>query len=450
MSDTTMNKAIMNEAVFNELLIEDSDEQPRAQSRFDFAQLLRWLGCAGVVLSGIVFLIQGFDDIALSVRNWAYLGLMLMLGSVGVGLKYAFEDGKGARLLLALAIAVIPIQFAQLGGMIHSLVGGASDAFPATIMGLMEWGALSWGMVIASGAATLLLAFTVGAFGFRVLARPQATALTLMNTLLCASLLIPVREGLLAVVIFLALGLSTLLTDVKLGRANPVLRTTEGRAARFLLLLPLLIAGARASFYIGDIAGLALITGMLSMAALVGAYHYVQKNGLRELMFALGSVGVCAAWSIWTLAELSLAGAQQMLCLFALEGLFLLGMSKISSQGRFYRLCGSLLFGFAAIQILLTGHGLQTSATALALGVVLGAIGYLQKWRMPAVIGALLVVVSTVPLTAQALVTVEFGTWLGLAIGGVGLVVLASVVERYGRRFTKYAQASWVEVKAWD
>lgn len=427
------------------------ERNPRdAKSRFDFAQLLRWLGCGGVVLSGVVFLLQGFDNIDLALRNWAYLGLMVMLGAVGVGLKFAFEDGKSARLLLGLAIAVIPIQFAQLGGMIHSLVGGAAAAFPSSMQGLMEFGALSWGVVLASGAATLALAFTVGLFGFRVLARPQAMALTLMNTLLCALLLVPAREGVLAVAVFAAIGLVTLFTDVRLSKAHPVLRTNEGRGARLLLLLPVMIAGVRASFYINDISGLALVVGMLSMALLIGAYHYVKRGAIRETMLAFGALGVCSAWSIWMLATFNLSTAEGALALFAAEGLFLLGLSKFSSAGALYRLFGSFLFGGAALQMLLAGDGLQGPVTAMVLGLLLGGVGYFQKWRIPAITGLLFTSVSIVPLTVLALADVEFGTWVGLAIGGVSLVVLASVVERYGRTMKRVAYASWTEVKAWE
>ena len=441
----------MNELAVNEILGEYVPT-PKHKAPLDFARLLRWLGFAAVVLSAIVFLVQGFDDIGSSLRNWAYLGVMALLFGVGVALKYVFADGSGARLLLGLAVAMLPIQFAQLAGMIHSLVSDIGPDLPTSMMGLLDFGGLSWGLVMASGVATLLLAFTIGLFGFRVLARGQALSLTLMNTLLCGVLLLPVREGGLAVAIVMALGLATLFADRHLTKtsAGAVLRTLEGASARLMLLLPLLIAGVRLSFYISDVSGFALLAGMVSMAMLFGAHLYLKKSALRELMFGLGAVGTCVAWSVWCLAQVNLPGALQLLCLFLVLGLFLLLVSKLSNQGATYRLLGSLLFAFAALQLIVTVHGMQGSVYTMCLGVLLAVIGYLQKWRMPTLIGAAVVALAIGPLTVQALANVEIGTWIGLAIAGVTLVVLASVVERYGQSIVHYGQVSWVQIKAWD
>ena len=113
---------VMTENITDNVVVEDDSK------KFDLANALRWLGCGGIVLSAVIFLLQGFDDVGDVLRNWAYLILMVALGGIGIALKYTLQDGKSARLLLGLAAAVIPIQFAQLGGMIHTLVTGTTDS----------------------------------------------------------------------------------------------------------------------------------------------------------------------------------------------------------------------------------------------------------------------------------------------------------------------------------
>ena len=414
--------------------------------RFSFAQLLRWLGCAGVMLSAVVFLIQGFDDIAQSLRHWAYLGLMVVLSTVGVALKYVFADGKGARLLLGLAIAVIPIQFAQLGGMIHSLV---STVQPETLLAVMAYDALSWPLVLMAGAATLGLAALVALFGFRVLARPQAGWLTLMILGLSSFLLLPMREGFVAVLAFSALAGVTWMTDAKLAKQQ-ALRTLEGRSARMILLLPLVIFAARASFYIGDLAGLIMVFGMLCACAIWMAHQYLKHQGLRELIIFFGSFGVCASWTLWAGLFLEMAEGVSGFAIFAVEGLALLLISLITRFGALYRLFGSLLFVAGSLTLLGTGWNLQVVGTVMMLGVVLAALGFFQQWRAPLLIGGLLAVSGIVPAISLALVDVQMGTWLGLALGGLTLVIAAAIVDRYGPYVKGQARRSWQEVKEWN
>ena len=216
-----------------EATLDNQELVEREDSSFNLATLLRWLGCGGIVLSAVIFLLQGFDDVGDVLRNWAYLMLMVALGGIGVALKYVLQDGKSARLLLGLAAAVIPIQFAQLGGMVHSLISGAGDS--AFLESLITVGGLSWGSVGIAGLVTLALTFTVGMFCFRVLARPYAVVLTVANTLMCSVLLFPAREGVIALAVFAGLFVATLAFDRWLSKSKPVLRTREGVAARYWL-----------------------------------------------------------------------------------------------------------------------------------------------------------------------------------------------------------------------
>src|SRR5690606_8809204 len=147
------------------------------------ANVLRWLGTGAVASSGVVFLLQGLDGMDAAVRHWSYLALMGLLAACGVGTRALLGDARSARLLLGLAVMLVPIQFAQLGGMLHTLVTGEVTALVA-LFGLHTSSAWT---VAAVAAATALAAPAATFAGFAVLVRPAARTLTwrfiLPNTL---------------------------------------------------------------------------------------------------------------------------------------------------------------------------------------------------------------------------------------------------------------------------
>lgn len=434
----------MSEVMTENLVVEDD------KKKFDLANALRWLGCGGIVLSAIIFLLQGFDDVGDVLRNWAYLILMVALGGIGVALKYTLQDGKSARLLLGLAAAVIPIQFAQLGGMIHTLVAGTGGAGSSILESLVSVSTLSWGSVGIAGLATLALTFTVGLFAFRVLARPHATLLTMVNAAMCAMLLFPAREGVLAIAIFAAMFAAALAFDRWLSKGTPVMRTGEGRAARLTLLIPVAIFGVRASFYVSDVTALAVMFGFGSLAVLFVAAQYLQRGILRELAIFMSSSMAIMSWFVWSFEIVPADSVLKVLSLAPVVSVFHLLVSKLSEQGSMYRYISGISLLVAAIQLTVGSATLLEPTIALIFGLGVCAVGYTQQWRVPAITGAFTVFAGIAAILIQALAHIEVGTWVGLAIGGVVLVVVGSLVDRYGDVFYGRAKTSWQTLGTWS
>ncbi len=161
--------------------------QPPANAAVDprrVASLLRWLGAGAVALSGVVFLVQGLDDLSPLIRDGAALLLMAVVTVCGAAARNLFADARSARLLLGLAAALVPVQFAQLGAMLHDLAAATPES-------------PHWLVVRLSIAAVLTLALTpVATFGgLAVLVRPAARALTGWYLLQSCLLLLPWRGG---------------------------------------------------------------------------------------------------------------------------------------------------------------------------------------------------------------------------------------------------------------
>ena len=438
---------------------DDGPAKPAKSSSATFTQLLRYLGCGAVVLSAVVFLLQGFSDIDTTLRNWAYLGLMVILSGVGITLKSALQDGKSARLLLGLAVAVIPIQFAQLGGMIHSLVSaGTTDALnsqmPSAVTSLFNFADLSWFMVATTAGISVLLALCTSWFGFKVLARPHAKALSVFNILLCSVLLIPARDGVLAFLVLASLSIATLFADAKF-RQLKTMKTREAIAARWMLWLPAGIAICRSTFYLSDGIGIAFMLALVSALLLHRAYQLKIADQGREILTALATLGGSIAWLICSSSIAESATALIGISIAAIDvallvGLYLLANSIISSSAAIYRLLGSILFAASPVVLMGSYEGIGSATLALFMALSLLGIGLWQKWRMPSFVGSFVTLIAAINMIRFALGDIEVGTWMGLALVGISLVVTASIIERFGRSFVSRAQRSYMHVRAWD
>ena len=287
-------------------------------------------------------------------------------------------------------------------------------------------------------------------FAFRVLARPYAFVLTAANTVMCSMLLFPAREGLLAMGIFAGLFAAALAFDRWLSKGNPVLRTGEGRVARLIMLIPVAIVGVRASFYVSDITAFAVLFGLGSIAGMLTSAQYLKRGVLRELAIFVCSGIAALAWLVWNLEFLRGDSLVQVLTLAPMLSLFFLIVGKLSEQGVIYRYISGVFTMLVAMQLTVWSVTLIEPTIALAFGIGLCMIGYSQEWRAPFVTGAITMVAGAVAILFHALASIEVGTWVGLAVGGVALVIVGSLVDRYGSTVRQRTQESWEALSTWS
>jgi hypothetical protein len=418
-------------------------EAPADSSRL--ATLLRWLGAGALGLSAIVFLLQGLEQVDLAIRNWSYLALMAVLGALGVGVRYLFDDARSARLLLGLAVAVIPIQFAQLGGILHSLATGEV----AVLGSLLDAGALSGGLAALVAAASLALFYPVAYAGFAVLARPEARRLSGCLLVPVLLLLLPWRDSVPGFAVVAALGALALLTDRHLVKLHARYRTLEGRAVRAILAVPFVIGAVRLGFHVDALAGFCGMLGLGGLTLMAIAQLALPARGLKALGYFLGTVLVSGAWLLFSCLELTnAAGAFDGFVVLGPISAFLIIASRFGG-GRFYRGAGAAAAAIVAADLLTTG-GSALALASLLLGVLLLAVGVLGRYREPVLLGAAVSVASVVMLAVEALAFVNVGNWVLLAVAGMTLVIGASLVERFGRRALSGVRRGVMEVAEWE
>ena len=201
------------------------------------ARILRILGTLTLISSALTFMVQQWDSVSHIERYFYFLGFTLLLSVSGFMCGLRIKEDKSARTLLALAAAVIPVHFCQLGALLYSI-------WPYKQHGIVYPAYFSW---IAPNATSAMLTCIVGIaalipiclISFAALARGEARRISALYLAANALLLIPTRNpdaiGLMA----LALSIGLVSVEVYSLRSSAVMRTRESMFIRLMLWTPL-------------------------------------------------------------------------------------------------------------------------------------------------------------------------------------------------------------------
>lgn len=415
-----------------------------ALPRLNLAGWLRTLGGLAVVGSGIVYMLQGLHSTHAELRYWIYLLLMFALSAGGVFSYRLMQDTKGARLFFALAAVVIPVQFAQLGGMIV-------DFTALTASRDLSIAAPSPLLLFALATASLLMAALCSRLGFAVLARPLALPLTVCYLSLNLLLLLPFRDlplGLLPIAFLL---LATSAIYVRFFSHRALFATLEGRAVRLMFILPLIIALVRAAFHQDDLAGCSAIAGVAAACLMLFARTCLAHSTLRELVIAVAtgfalysSIGFASATESaghFNEASSTLLYTLPLLAWLLIAGRVARGLSCVYH-------CAT---GLVALPMALSCTTSEPLVTALYMlsGIALCAWGANFKVKAPLMSGALITCAGGSVLLVNAVVTVNGSVWLYLALAGVASVAASSILEKHGSRWIRSANGKFRHMAQW-
>jgi len=430
--NTTMNSAVNNiEAIDDEPVIETSSNRT--------AELMRWAGALAVAASAVVYMLQGLANIDLEMRNWVYLGLMAVMAGCGVASSKFLQDTKSTRLFFGLAALLVPVQFSQLGGLLHDIYTGEGAAVPH-----MGW------LMLATGVLAIPATYAAMA----ILARPNKKVLSLALLASSAALLLPFRASaagfvVLAAILGIALFVQRRFLD-KPAAGRAWVKSLEHKGLRLLLAAPAVIAGVRMSTHIEGPAGIAAMGGITAIAL-------VRMASNNSIMRFCGAMLGVFSWLVYAVeaipAATSTVWAVSTLCLPMT--LWLLHVARLEPvQGRVYRSMASILFGLSATSLLLLDNSNSSTVMlqllALAHGGVALAWGVHKNHRAPTLVGAAITLVTLLIMVVQAFSSVDVNSWIALGLSGIGLVFGASVLEKYGRRAVGGTKNAWQEVSGWE
>lgn len=424
--------------------------QREVDSNARFATFLRCFGAGAVGISGLLYLLHGIEDIDGALRNWVYLGLMAVLAGGGLVSRLTLNDAKGARLFFALATAVVPVQFAQLGGMIHELVGVES------VSRWSDFAAVTPTTTALVGAATALLLVPVVYSGFSVLARGEALRLTMAFSALNGLLLIPARDSLVGMAVLVVLVAAALILERRYFAAkdsSPVFRTAEGGAVRAVLLLPLAIAATRFGLHVEALWGYCAL-GALFGATLVFGGTWIQNRRIVEIASFTGTATIALSWwvfaqdVIWT-ADRTIA-YPYMAAFAPIALLLFIAAERSPTHARFYRGAASVLLAVLSLQLLVADHNVINGVFMVLAGVSLATWSLFRKHREPLLGGAVIATAGFGAAIAAAVGQMTVNSWVLFAGLGVALVLVSSVVERHGKWALRSTLDAWADLRDWE
>ncbi|MDH3997356.1 MAG: hypothetical protein OET90_00820 [Desulfuromonadales bacterium] len=416
-------------------------------------RILRMLG-AGIIFScASIFLFQrwgGGNDVQRYLLLLAFTSV-LTAGGFFCGLK--LQESKGARTLLGLTLAVTPVNFAVLGGLVYSqfAIGWGGANVPSFA---------SW--VAPSPAAAL----TVAVFGavalaglcyisFLTMGRKQVKSLTACFFLSNLALLIPTRHPDAVGLLVLSIVIALTCCELRYFRNEVTLNTFEGRFVRLLMwVTPLLLAGRTGYLYNSS----ELFTGfVLATAAWLGFIFLPMLTTRTPIQKVLQVASACAGAASWIcfadviLRTISLKSSWSLPFVTLPIALLLLILSRYAIGGGVgYRRSAAVVALVGGTTNLLIFPGLSASFICMITATSILVYGYVAQQRILFFTGIAGVVFGLGHHLKFALNFYSLANWGSLAITGVAIIVLASVLERQQGQLKEKAQALRQRLQGWS
>ena len=412
--------------------------------------ILRCMGALVLVAAATTFLLQQWDSMNHIVRYFAFLGFTLTLGVAGFFCGLRIKEDKGARTFLAVAVAVVPVHFCQLGALIYSKVGAVTHV-PA----LLTWVAPDLLTALVTTAIGLSALIPLTLVSFSALARSHAKVLTAIYLIANVSLLIPTRVpgliGVLALVTFLGVAFF----ERERFAGEPSLQTKEGLLVRGLLYAPVaLMIGRSMNLYAIDQLFLSMLNAIIAIALFRFVPQRIEdhKDAATTQSLAIWPAMLAQFYLASALIEQFSINADMRIPLTYLPmSVILLTMSLCSlGSGSGYRKSAVLLAIITVIAELVIYPGTAASFLCVFTGMLTAAYGYTAEEKASFVLGLLGLGAGLGYHIKSALELASISPWLSLAIVGIVTVIASSYLERYYRAIVQRINTFKSNMATWN
>lgn len=405
-----------------------------------FTNILRKVGVVSVVLAAVIFMVQGLEDASLHLRQWTWLILMGGMAGGGVICRFLFNDVKSARIFFALAAAIVPVQFSQLGGMLFQLVADVSQmGLPFNQLKTLSsfWLGVD---IFVSLALAVGLAYTC----FSILVRSASKITTIIFVLLNFSMLLPFRDSIFAIMVLALTPTAMFWLESKVFRLGAEYKTLESYVLRMLLSIPMLIMAVRNSFHMDTLVGFCALGAIISLMFVYVVAKSSEKYWVHESALAVGGGLAFLSWA--TLCSQLFFENMDIVFLLPLA-LLTLELSRLSWVNK------KLYINLACMLVVVLGvftsfvePTLGRTVFGFTLGLSVAAGGVVTEKKFPLIAGGVVALIAAVMVVVLSISHVSFNSWFVLAIGGSVLLLCSGAIERYG----KFALVLCRRVQAYD
>lgn len=413
--------------------------------------LLRGFGALAVLVSLYSFFARGWEGSSDLIRYLMLLGHTGALAAIGLASGHFLREGKGARLLLTLALVSVVANFAILGAFIFSgIFAGQLGVYPY----YLAWTIGSPMSAALISLGSLIVLIPIAQVGFLTLARGISKRMTLLFLLGNAALLIPMREPMMVAALTLAMAGMLLYWCGKSLRQNTEVKTLEGMTALALQFLPIgVLIGRNLWLYRPD-AMVLTVAALAGFIALRQLSLFLDSNSrLRRIseVFSLGLAGLSGFALLVTFIDAGLRIPLSVVLATLATAAMVYELSTRSDQA-------AAIYRSIAVAIVVTGLGLNlylfggilASLLTIATGIALIAGSYMVQQRSALIGGVILFLGGLFEQLGHVFFQFEIGYWAALAILGVLAIVIGSLLESQGGNIKARLTAWKSGYKEWN
>ena len=432
--------------------VDTVDDQGSSELMKKLPSLLRILGTTALLVAMYSFLVKGWQSGGDVFRYLLMLGHTGAMAGIGLASGHWLKEGKGARLLLTLALVSVAANFAILGAFIYSQ---SAAALALNYPGYVAWkvGSLSTALVITAVAMVVLLPVVM--LGFRVLSRSMSSKLAALYLISNAALLIPLREPHLVGYMVVGLSLLVLMVSRNAARQNISAKTSEGMMALVLQYLPMAVLLGRSIWLYSPELFLLTVLALTVFFALrqvsIRLDNSAEIRSLVEGFSVLPALGFGAGLGA-TLAENGYLATELVLPIAALATASLIyEISLRARQGAaLYRTLSVAVLCVGVLSNMLILDGVLTAVMSTVIGIAVAVFGYMKQQRTVFGGGMVMTSVGLIYQLYYAIQVFHLGSWVSLALLGMAAIVVGSTVESHGYRIKLMLTAWKAKHGEWD
>ena len=417
-------------------------QQPVVEEISDGRQFLTYLpeilhgfGAVVLILAISIFMFQGWESSNDTTRYLLLLGFTVGLAIIGLMTGHYLRENKGARLLLALALASIPVNFAILGGFMYSQF--AMDTINVMYPGIVTWQADSSVAALMISSIAIVALIPVVYLGFMVMSRRSATTFTSVYLLCNIALLIPVRDASIVGWISLAMTMLIMFSNNKARISDPGLLAKDGLIARMMQFIPVAVMLGRGLWlYSAD----SFMFTIISLLAFLVLRHttllMAKENSTRHLLEKLSlipaaGVGIGVTEILNTVLPVLSHGYIPVFVIVT-AGLIVELSMRAGADGAFYRRIAAIIVTVGMLSNLWLAGGVLMATVCLAVGLAVAIYGYMNQQSLVLGSGVVTILVGLGYQIIQAIEYFGLGSWSSLAMLGVVAILCGSLIERHG------------------
>jgi hypothetical protein len=437
---------------YAEITAAPPEAQPQRDLMSRLPGLLRLLGTGVLIIAMYSFLAKGWQSGNDMFRYLIMLGHTGLLAAIGLASGHWLKEGKGARLLLALALASVPANFAILGAFIYSQTANLGAAiYPHYV----AWSVDSLTSALSITAGALLVLIPVVWLGFMVLARSMWRQLAALFILSNAALLLPLRDPQLIALLVLAFAGINIAFSNTMSKQQIAARTQEGITALALQFLPLTILMVRSLWlYSMDLFLLNVMAASTFIIMRQASLYLLPDSRSRHIVDALSVAPAIVMTPLFSfaLAETQMIADALLLPAGAMvSATMLYDISRRSPKyGGGYRSIAVIGLLLLMLTNLVWEESILAALACVVSGAVLLTVGFRHHYRNVFAGGFVLIAFGMADQLFALLEKFDLGSWATLAVLGVCAIVLASLIESQRGKIRANFERLKATYKDWD